>query len=167
MAILLVTIGLVGLSSMESFADERKTLEELLVEKGTISKEEAASVQTTKLTKEVDRITFGGDLRLRHESFMNDSETASRNRDRHRQRFRLRFRHPKIDEFLVGIQLASGEGQQISTNQSFDALFSQKPIWIQQAYLQWKAAQWLKLTGGKMPNPFFRAYSSDIVGTTT
>lgn len=24
------------------------------------------------------------------------------------------------------------------------------------AYLQWKAAPWLALTGGKMPNPFFR-----------
>ncbi|MCG3116399.1 MAG: putative porin [Candidatus Manganitrophus sp. SA1] len=164
MAILLVAIGLVGLSSIESFAEERKTLEELLVDKGTISKEEAASLQTTKLTKGVDRMTFGGDLRLRHESFMNDSETASRNRDRHRQRFRLRFGGTlKIDEFLVGIQLASGGGEQVSTNQSFDSLFSQKPLWIQQAYLQWKAAQWLKLTGGKMPNPFFRAYSSDIV----
>lgn len=59
MAILLVAIGLVGLSNLESFAEERKTLEELLVDKGTISKEEAASLQTTKLTKGVDRITFG------------------------------------------------------------------------------------------------------------
>lgn len=162
MAILLVAIGLVGLSSMESFADERKTLEELLVDKGTISKEEAASLQTTKLTKGVDRITFGGDLRLRHESF--HRETATSEFDRHRQRFRLRIGTTlKIDNFLVGFQLASGTGEQTSTNQSFDNLFSQKQVWIQQAYLQWKAAQWLSITGGKMPNPFFRSYSSDIV----
>lgn len=164
MAIWLVAIGLAGLSSIESFAEERKTLEELLIEKGTITKEEAASIQGTKLTKGVDRITFGGDLRLRHESFENDSDIAARNRDRHRQRFRLRIGSTlKIDDFLVGIQLASGTGEQTSTNQSFDNLFSQKQIWIQQAYLQWKAAQWLSLTAGKMPNPFFRSYSSDVV----
>lgn len=159
-----IALGILSGSHNLLFAEESKTLEELLIEKGTITKEEAASLQTTKLTKGVDRITFGGDLRLRHESFMNDSETASRNKDRHRQRFRLRFGGTlKIDEFLVGIQLASGTGEQVSTNQSFDSLFSQKPLWIQQAYLEWKAAQWLKLTGGKMPNPFFRAYSSDLV----
>jgi len=164
MAICLAAIGLVGLSSIKSFAEERKTLEELLVDKGTITKEEAASIQATKLTKGVDRITLGGDLRLRHESFMNDSEIAARNRDRHRQRFRLRVGSTiKVDRFLVGIQLASGTGEQTSTNQSFDNLFSQKSIWIQQAYLQWKAAQWLALTAGKMPNPFFRSYSSDVV----
>ncbi len=164
MAICLVAIGLVGLSSIESFAEERKTLEELLVDKGTITKEEAASIQATKLTKGVDRITLGGDLRLRHESFLNDSEIAARNRDRHRQRFRLRVGSTiKVDQFLVGIQLASGTGEQTSTNQSFDNLFSQKSIWIQQAYVQWKAAQWLALTAGKMPNPFLRFYSSDVV----
>lgn len=162
MAILLVVIGLVGLSSMESFADERKTLEELLVDKGTISKEEAASLQTTKFSKWVDRINFGGDLRLRQESF--HRETATSEFDRHRQRFRLRMGGTlKIDNFLVGIQLASGGGEQVSTNQSFDSLFSQKQVWIQQAYLEWKAAQWLAITGGKMKNPFFRSYSSDIV----
>ncbi|NKE70814.1 putative porin [Candidatus Manganitrophus noduliformans] len=160
MAILLVAIGLVGLSSMESFADERKTLEELLVDKGTISKEEAAAIQATPFSKWVDEISFGGDLRLRHESF----EREDPNRDRHRQRFRLRMGSKiKINKFLVGIQLASGTGEQVSSNQSFDSLFSQKEIWIQQAYLQWKAASWLKLTGGKMSNPFFRAYTSDVV----
>ncbi|MFY9222320.1 MAG: putative porin [Blastocatellia bacterium] len=160
MAILLVAIGLVGLSNRGSFAEERKTLEELLAEKGTITKEEAASLQKTKLTKGVDRITFGGDLRLRQESFMMDAPNV----DRSRQRFRLRVGSTlKIDDFLVGIQLASGTGEQVSTNQSFDNLFSQKQVWIQQAYLQWKAAQWLAITGGKMANPFFRSYSSDIV----
>ncbi|TAJ99932.1 MAG: hypothetical protein EPO39_16205, partial [Candidatus Manganitrophaceae bacterium] len=159
-AICLTAIGLVGLSSMESFAQEQKTLEELLVEKGTITKEEAVSVQTTRFAKWVDRINFSGDLRLRQENFMMDSP----NIDRSRQRFRLRLGSTlKIDDLLVGFQLASGTGEQVSTNQSFDNLFSQKQLWIQQAYLQWKAARWLSITGGKMTNPFYRAYSSDIV----
>lgn len=160
MAIFLVAIGFAGLSSVKSFAEERKTLEELLVEKGTLTKEEAASIQATRLAKWVDRINFSGDLRLRQESFRMEAPNV----DRTRQRFRLRLGSAlKIDDFLVGFQLASGTGEQVSTNQSFDNLFSQKQIWIQQAYLQWKAAPWLAIAGGKMPNPFFRAYSSDIV----
>ncbi len=148
-----IALGILSASNNLLFAEEPKTLEELLIEKGTITKEEAASVQETKLAKWVDRLSFAGDLRLRHDSTLRDAP----DNDRHRQRLRLRLGSTlKIDHFLVGIQLASGDGSQTSNNQSFDNLFSQKPIWIRQAYLQWKAAPWLALTGGKMPNPFFR-----------
>ncbi|NKE69979.1 putative porin [Candidatus Manganitrophus noduliformans] len=153
MVIGFIALGILSASNNLLFAEEPKTLEELLIEKGTITKEEAASVQETKLSKWVDRFSFAGDLRLRHDSTIREAP----NRDRHRQRLRLRLGSTlKIDNFLVGIQLASGDGSQTSNNQSFDSLFSQKPIWIRQAYLQWKAASWLALTGGKMPNPFFR-----------
>lgn len=148
-----IALGILSASNNLLFAEEPKTLEELLIEKGTITKEEAASVQETKLAKWVDRFSFAGDLRLRHDSTIREAP----NRDRHRQRLRLRLGSTlTIDNFLVGVQLASGDGSQTSNNQSFDSLFSQKPIWIRQAYLQWKAAPWLALTGGKMPNPFFR-----------
>jgi len=151
--IALIAFGILSASNRPLFAEERKTLEELLIEKGTITKEEAASIQDTKLAKWVERLTFAGDLRLRHESIMRDDPRP----DRHRQRFRLRLSSTlQFDDFLVGLQLASGEGSQTSTNQSFDNLFSQKPIWIQQAYLQWKGVPWLSVTAGKMPNPFYR-----------
>lgn len=162
----LIAFGILSASNRPLFA-EPKTLEEILVEKGTLTKEEAASLQETKLTKWVDRLTFSGDLRLRFESLMRDAP----NTDRNRERFRLRLGTTlKVDDLLVGIQFASGEGSttalegsQTSTNQSFDNLFSQKRIWLQQAYLQWKATQWLALTGGKMPNPFYRANGSEII----
>lgn len=163
-AVLLVSIGIITVQALSVFAEERKSLEELLVEKGTITQEEAASVQGRKLSKWLDRLTFYGDFRLRHESVMADSDTPSANIDRHRERFRLRLTSElKIDNFLVGVQLASGEGQQVSTNQSFDNLFSQKALWIQLAYLRWNATPWLAITGGKMPNPFYRTFWSEIV----
>lgn len=152
-AIALIAFGILSASNRPLFAEERKTLEELLIEKGTITKEEAASIQETRLTKWVDRLTFAGDLRIRHDSTLREAP----DNDRHRQRLRLRLGSTlKIDRFLVGVQLASGDGGQTSSNQSFDNLFSQKPVWIRQAYLQWKAAPGLALTAGKMPNPFFR-----------
>ncbi len=107
----------------------------------------------------VDRINLSGDLRIRYDSTQKDPDP-----DRHRFRFRLRFGSDiEIDDFMVGIRLASGTGEQVSTNQSFDSLFSQKEIWIDRAYLQWKGLSWLRLTGGRMPNPFFTLFTTGMV----
>src|SRR3990167_4557064 len=77
------------------FAEERKSLEELLVEKEILTKEEAASLQSKRLSKWVDRMIFSGDFRLRHESFMKDQD-----KNRSRQRFRLRLGSElKMDDF--------------------------------------------------------------------
>jgi hypothetical protein len=118
-------------------------------------------VQGRKFAKWVDRVTFGGDIRLRHESFYRN--TAD---DRHRQRFRLRFGPElKIGSLTVGIRLASGTGEQVSTNKSFDNLSSQTALYIDRAFVKWHNPdlRWLTLTGGRMPNPFFTVYSSDVV----
>jgi hypothetical protein len=136
-------------------------LEELLFEKGILTKDEAASVQKKKFSSALDRLTFSGDVRLRHESFYRN--TAD---DRHRQRFRLRLgADMKLDTITVGIRLASGTGEQVSTNKSFDNLSSQTALYIDRAFVRWQGenTRWLALTGGRMPNPFFTVYSTDAV----
>lgn len=159
-----VVAGLVGVLALSyagvAGAEGRVPLEDLLVEKGVLSKDEAASVQWKKFSSSLDRLTFSGDIRLRHESFYNT--TAD---DRHRQRFRLRLGADlKLETITVGIRLASGTGEQVSTNQSFDNLSSQKALWIDRAYIRWQgeSMRWLSLTGGRMPNPFFTVYTSDV-----
>jgi hypothetical protein len=153
---------LVACWASPTFAGEgSKSLDDLLVEKGVISKDEAASVQGRKFAAWVDRMTFSGDLRVRHESMWKDP-----NSDRHRERFRLRLGSElKMQDLTVGIRLASGTGEQTSTNQSEDNLFSEKQVWIDRAYLRWQGSgsKWLTLTGGKMPNPFFTVYSTDAM----
>ncbi len=153
----LLTFSYAGIAAAEG----RVPLEDLLFDKGILTKDEAASVQKRKISSAIDRITFAGDIRLRHESFYNT--TAD---DRHRQRFRLRLGADlKLETITVGIRLASGTGEQVSTNQSFDNLSSQKALWIDRAYIRWQgeSLRWLSLTGGRMPNPFFTVYSSDVV----
>jgi hypothetical protein len=156
-----VLVGLLALSQPGMAAAEgRVPLEDLLFEKGIITKDEAAAVQKKKFSSMLDRITFAGDIRLRHESFYMTTTD-----DRHRQRFRLRLGADlKLETITVGIRLASGTGEQVSTNQSFDNLSSQNALWIDRAYIQWKgqSAEWLTLTGGRMPNPFFTVYTSDL-----
>jgi hypothetical protein len=151
---LCASVGLAG-------AEDRKSLEDLLFDKGVITKDEAATIQKKKFSAWVDRVTFAGDIRLRHESFYRDTTD-----DRHRQRFRLRLGPElKIGSVLVGIRLASGTGEQVSTNKSFDALSSQTALYIDRAFVKWNNPElrWVALTGGRMPNPFFTVYSSDAV----
>lgn len=111
--------------------------------------------------KFTDKLKFGGDLRVRHEDFFNKGVNAV---DRHRERFRMRFGITgQIQDFTAGLKIASGTGEQTSTNQTFGNSFSQKALYIDQAYIQWKAHEYVKLTGGRMPNPIWRTYSSDVV----
>jgi hypothetical protein len=158
---------LVGPSAMVAAtvagAEERKPLDDLLVEKGVLTKEEANSVQGRRFASWVDRVAFSGDIRLREDSTWRDAPGES---DRHRLRFRLRVGVDlNVQDFTVGIRVASGTGEQFSTNQSFDNLSSQKGLWIDRAYLRWQGqgSKWLTLTGGRMPNPFWTVYSTDAV----
>ncbi|MBI3607580.1 MAG: putative porin [Nitrospirae bacterium] len=161
---LMMAIGLVGLQLTPALAEgERKTLEELLFDKGVITKDEAATLQGRKLATWVDKLIFSGDFRLRDETFYNNAVGTT---DRHRERFRLRLATDlKVQDFTVGVRLASGTGEQVSTNKSFDGLSTQTALYVDRAFLRWQSpdVRWVALTGGRMPNPFFTVYSSDAV----
>ncbi|MBL0058756.1 MAG: putative porin [Elusimicrobia bacterium] len=109
-----------------------------------------------------------GDLRLRQESKTEEGATTSANKTNNRQRYRLRVgMNYKIDPKLsVKTQLASGTGEQTSTNQTMGNNASQKQVWIDMAYLEFKPIDVLTLYGGRMKNPLWQAYASDIVWDT-
>lgn len=108
----------------------------------------------------VERISFKGDLRLRYE--MIDLDGAP---ERNRMRFRTRFGlSAKVsDDVKFVFQLASGGGDPVSTNQTFDGGFSTKDIGIDLAYIDWKIADSLNFFGGKMKNPLYKAGSVPLV----
>lgn len=117
------------------------------------------------ISKYISNLKIGGDLRLRQENFWKSTPGQT---DRSRQRYRLRFGiNPVIENFNVVFRMASGTGEQVSTNQSFDNLSGEKGLWIDQAFIGWKAFEWMGLkatvTGGRMQNPLWRVYSSDLV----
>jgi len=64
---------------------------------------------------------------------------------------------------MAKIQFASGTGSQLSANQTESGQFGQKALWIDEAYLQWKATPNIKLVGGRMSNPFYQLYASDVM----
>lgn len=122
----------------------------------------AGQATEVKLSSHVDTITIKGDFRLRQENFMKFTPGQT---DRSRQRFRLRLGSDFVlpQGFGGHFHLASGTGEQVSTNQSFDNLSSQKEIWIDLAYLDWKPNSAWTISAGRMKNPFWQVYSSDIV----
>ncbi len=110
--------------------------------------------------KMVSNLKISGDIRVRQDSMWQYSPGAV---DRSRQRIRFRLGiAPQIQDITVFFRMGTGTGEQTSTNQSFDNGFTLKQIWVDQAYLQWKAFEWLKLSGGKMQNPIWRTYASDL-----
>lgn len=123
---------------------------------------EAKADTTQTFNKWVEDIKWTGDIRVRQEMF--NKKTRSQV-DRTRQRFRLRLNTDvKLPyNLMVKLTLASGTGEQVSTNQSYDNLSSQKSIYIDKAFVAWQALPMLKFQTGRMENPIWRQYSSDVV----
>lgn len=107
-----------------------------------------------------DRVTFKGDVRLRYEAIDEDGEE-----ERNRMRFRTRFGlNAKVsDDVKFVFQLASGGGNPVSTNQTFDDGFSTKDIGVDLAYVDWKINDNLNLYGGKIKNPLYKAGGVPLV----
>lgn len=108
----------------------------------------------------VNKVTIKGDFRLRE-----DSEIKRQGKDRHRQRMRVRLQSDiSVSPTLKAVVgFATGEGEQISTNQSFKSLSNQKGIWLDLGYLEYNPSETLRVTGGRMKNPLWLATVDDAV----
>jgi hypothetical protein len=111
------------------------------------------------------RIKLKGDLRIRNENIESErvvgtgDEAAKEDAaNRNRMRFRARFgAEAKVtDNSRVVFQLASGDGDPRSTNQTFTNIASPKNAWIDLAYADWTFLPGAHLVLGKQPQPYFR-----------
>lgn len=172
---------------------ETQALLELLVSKGVISEadaqtllgqvearsakvEEAPEPKTEKRPEWVNRLKWGGDIRLRYQGDFFDDENAvagdlenpdsgtvntTRDRNRMRYRARLSLSAAITDSWRAAFRLATGnENDPVSTNDTLGDTFNKDGIMFDQAYLEWKPTSSFTLTGGRVPNPWF---STDLV----
>lgn len=105
------------------------------------------------------RISWKGDLRVRHEQVDRFEDVNDRTRHRFRTRFGL---VAKLNDTITGtVQLASGGGNNDprSTNQSFGNGNDRKGVALDLAYLDWVPAAGLNVQLGKLPHPFQRVGS--------
>jgi hypothetical protein len=164
---LVMVLELLAWPGGPAMAEDAKPQKETGAETAVITNDDWAKVQT--MAKWFDRFTFSGDVRFRHETLFNnynDNGAFNYGVDQHRERFRLRVGvDVRLGDFMTGIRLASGVGQQVSTNQTETTLSSEKDFWIDRVYLSWQGSstRWLKITIGRMANPFYVPYSSDVM----
>lgn len=125
----------------------------------------ATSARAGDITISSDKLEIKGDLRLRHQT---NEETANSNRDRQRMRLRLGMNYTVNSMLAVKTQFATGGAEQTSTNQTLDSLSKPKGIFLDQAYLELKPLpgdhkDTLMVSGGRLKNPLWQTYSSDLV----
>lgn len=158
-------------------AQNADALLDKLVEKGVLSVKEAnelkqesdsgftrAFAAKTGLPDWVTSLNFNGDFRARLEA--NNAENSLWT-DRNRGRYRVRFgvTATMVEDFEVGLRLASANpapsgvgGSTDSANTDLGNGWSRKPIWVDTAYGKWTPIhndQWtVSGTLGKMDSPF-------------
>jgi hypothetical protein len=160
-------------------AQDAGALLDLLVKKRIITDQEAEEVRgelvkdvastsagKLKLSAPITEVELYGDLRMRYEARMGETgapNTLDRPNDtirRSRERYRLRLglRGTLADDWFFGLRIETGTGNR-SSNVTFgdDAGPFGKVsdgIGIGQAYLGYSGFRDIRLTVGKMPNPF-------------
>jgi hypothetical protein len=115
-----------------------------------VGADEAGEKKEETKPKWYDRLTFGGDFRLRYEGFNWSGHFDDGRRDRLRYRLRFGFQAQVLDSLALGVQLRSGNPQNpISDNQSFDDGLNKGRISIAEAYADWQATKAFSVIVGK------------------
>jgi hypothetical protein len=98
-------------------------------------------------------------------SKVNGARVSTANSTEKRERYRLRARIGMLakisDEWSGGVRLATGSTtDRVSTNQTLGQEWNKYTLTVDRAYLKYDPVDWLTVTGGRIPNPWF---STDLV----
>ena len=105
-----------------------------------------------------EKVKWQGDFRYRGESI----DDGGNERDRQRIRARAALIAKPVENIEVGLGMATGGDDPVSTNQTLGGGGSTKDLRLDLAYAKWQpGAFWL--SGGKVKNPYFRTYKSALV----
>jgi len=108
---------------------------------------------------------FGALTRAPDVGATNSFNAYTGNTEDDRLRFRLRARLGMLarisESWSAGIRLATGSStDRVSTNQSMGQNFNKYQLMLDRAYLKYDPAEWLSVSGGRIPNPW---YGMDVV----
>jgi hypothetical protein len=123
------------------------------------------------------RIQWEGDLRLRYQrerfptenapafnfntvnssrSLTNALQNTTQDRERLRLRGRIGMNAKVADDWSVGLRLVTGNTTDpVSTNQTLGNYNNKYSLVLDRAFVKYEPADWLAMTGGKIPNPWF------------
>ena len=116
--------------------------------------------QQSEASSWADNIKLKGDFRYRYED-IDQEDRDGRSRDRVRARMAVIAKGPADTE--LGLGLASGSSDPISTNQTLGDGASTKEINLDLAYATWRPIETASLTAGKYANPFWLPQGSSLI----
>jgi hypothetical protein len=110
-----------------------------------------------------EKITLKGDFRHRHELIQ--EENKDYDRTRWRIRARLSLSGTITDDWSVGMRLATGSDDPVSTNQTLTDGFATKGFHLDRAYFDFhpQALKGLSIIGGKMGMPFMVMNKTELI----
>ncbi len=107
-----------------------------------------------------DRVSWKGDYRFRYEDI---DEEGRDDRERYRIRARPALVARVSDTTEVGVGLATGSDDPVSSNQTLGGGSSSKDINLDLAYATWTGLPGVAITAGKYANPYYTVQKSQLV----
>lgn len=102
-----------------------------------------------------------GSNATRAAGYLASTAKPSEDRERFRVRARLGILARVSDSWSAGLRLTTGNTtDRVSTNQSMGQDFNKYSFLVDRAYIKYDPAEWLTISGGRIPNPWF---STDLV----
>lgn len=142
--------------------NELEAADESLRSETTALKKASSSV--TKISDSLawaEKIKLKGDFRYRYENI--DDENKAKDRNRNRVRARIEAQAKVNDDWKVGLGLASGSDDPVSTNQTLGGGGSTKGIHLDMAWFDYSGIENTNVIGGKFKNPFYKPAKNGLV----
>lgn len=121
--------------------------------------EVAALKEQNKATSWAEKVKWQGDFRYRYEDI--DEDTRD-DRQRHRVRARAALIAKASDNVEVGLGMATGGDDPVSTNQTLGGGGSTKDVRLDLAYAKWQPGEFW-LSGGKVKMPMYKPMKSGLI----
>lgn len=149
------------LNALEAENNALRELSESTVTELEVAQTELSEVKThAKASSWTDTIKLKGDFRYRYEAI--DVEDAD-SRERNRIRARAELAAKLADNLDVGIGIASGGDDPVSSNQTLGGGGTSKDLKLDLAYAKWRPVDSMYLQAGKYKNPLFRPQKSALM----
>ncbi|MGV0036425.1 MAG: putative porin [Candidatus Azotimanducaceae bacterium WSBS_2022_MAG_OTU7] len=145
------------LNRVDALEAENRALKKPVVASAATAEKLAATRKSTGWT---ETVKLKGDFRYRYE---NIDAQRSDTRERNRIRARVAVTAKPSDNVEVGIGLASGTADAVSTNQTLGDGGTTKELNLDLAYFKWQAKPGLHVIGGKMKNVFYRPAGNGLL----
>ena len=150
------------IETLSQRVNELEAADQSLRTETTALKEASSSV--TKISDKLawaEKVNVTGDFRYRYENI--DDETKAKDRNRNRLRARIEAQAQVNDDWKVGLGLASGSNDPISTNQTLGGGGSSKGIQLDMAYFDYSGLDGTNIIGGKFKNPFYQPGKNSLI----